>query len=108
MPFESLAQEVFAHEHPEKFGGKAVVEEFDKATKGKKLPKRTGKRNQPGPGGRSPKRDRNRSNTAARKEARRKVQDAREAANRLALESAPETIQRGTRTMQRKWLAENR
>jgi len=40
MPFESLAQEGFAHEHPEQFGGKAVVEEFDKATKGKKLPKR--------------------------------------------------------------------
>jgi hypothetical protein len=40
MPFESLAQEGYAHEHPEKFGGKAVVEEFDKATKGKKLPKR--------------------------------------------------------------------
>lgn len=40
MPFESLAQEGFAHEHPEKFGGEAVVEEFDKATKGKKLPKR--------------------------------------------------------------------
>jgi hypothetical protein len=40
MPFESLAQEGFAHEHPEKFGGQAVVEEFDKATKGKKLPKR--------------------------------------------------------------------
>lgn len=41
MPFESLAQqEGFAHEHPEKFGGKAVVEEFDKATKGLKLPKR--------------------------------------------------------------------
>lgn len=40
MPFESLAQEGFAHAHPEKFGGKAVVEEFDRATKGKKLPKR--------------------------------------------------------------------
>jgi hypothetical protein len=40
MPFESLAQEGFAHEHPEKFGGEAVVEEFDAATKGKKLPKR--------------------------------------------------------------------
>jgi hypothetical protein len=40
MPFESLAQEGFAHEHPEKFGGAAVVKEFDEATKGKKLPKR--------------------------------------------------------------------
>jgi hypothetical protein len=40
MPFESLAQEGFAHANPEKFGGKAVVEEFDKATKGLKLPKR--------------------------------------------------------------------
>jgi|HubBroStandDraft_2_1064218.scaffolds.fasta_scaffold307581_2 hypothetical protein len=40
MPFDSLAQEGFAHEHPEKFGGAAVVKEFDEATKGKKLPKR--------------------------------------------------------------------
>jgi len=40
MPFESLAQEGFAHEHPEKFGGAEVVKEFDEATKGKKLPKR--------------------------------------------------------------------
>ena len=40
MPYESLAQEGFAHEHPEKFGGAAVVKEFDQATKGKKLPKR--------------------------------------------------------------------
>lgn len=44
MPFVSLTQEGFAHEHPEKFGGKKVVEEFDAATKGKHLPKRVGKK----------------------------------------------------------------
>lgn len=40
MPFASLAQEGYAHEHPEKFGGEEVVKEFDEATKGRKLPKR--------------------------------------------------------------------
>jgi hypothetical protein len=49
MPFESLAQEGFAHEHPEKFGGKAVVKEFDQATKGKKLPKRKRPKPEPEP-----------------------------------------------------------
>ena len=34
MPFVSLAQEGWAHMHPEKFG-KKNLEEFDAATKGK-------------------------------------------------------------------------
>jgi hypothetical protein len=38
--YASVAQERFANANPEKFGGKAVVEEFNQASKGKKLPKR--------------------------------------------------------------------
>jgi hypothetical protein len=38
-PFASLAQEGFLHAHPEKLG-KAGLEEWDAATKGKKLPKK--------------------------------------------------------------------
>jgi hypothetical protein len=36
-PFASLAQEGYLHAHPEKLG-KAGLEEWDEATKGKKLP----------------------------------------------------------------------
>lgn len=38
MPFESLAQEGYMHEHPEILGKKGLAE-WDKATKGKHLPK---------------------------------------------------------------------
>jgi hypothetical protein len=38
-PFASLAQEGFLHAHPEKLG-KAGLAEWDKETKGKKLPKK--------------------------------------------------------------------
>ena len=38
MPFVSLAQEGFMHEHPEKLGKKALAE-WDAATKGMHLPK---------------------------------------------------------------------
>ena len=41
-PFASLAQEGFLHAHPEKLGP-AKLAEFDKATKGKKLPYRVKK-----------------------------------------------------------------
>jgi hypothetical protein len=41
-PFASLAQEGYLHAHPEKLG-KAKLAEFDRATKGKKLPKRVKK-----------------------------------------------------------------
>jgi hypothetical protein len=37
MPFESLAQEGWAHSHPDEFGRKNLAE-FDAATKGKHLP----------------------------------------------------------------------
>lgn len=37
MPFKSLAQEGFLHEHPEKLGKKGLAE-WDAATKGKHLP----------------------------------------------------------------------
>jgi hypothetical protein len=37
-PFASLAQEGFLHAHPEKLGEKKLAE-FDRATKGMKLPK---------------------------------------------------------------------
>lgn len=39
MPFVSLAQEGWAHEHPDKFG-RSNLKEFDAATKGKHLPER--------------------------------------------------------------------
>jgi hypothetical protein len=42
-PFASLAQEGFLHAHPEKLGAKKLAE-FDKATKGKKLPYKVNKR----------------------------------------------------------------
>lgn len=38
-PFASLAQEGYLHAHPEKLGAKKLAE-FDRATKGKKLPKK--------------------------------------------------------------------
>ena len=38
MPFLSLAQEGWAHEHPEKFG-KSNLKDWDAATKGMHLPK---------------------------------------------------------------------
>lgn len=41
-PFASLAQEGYMHAHPEKLGAKKLAE-FDKATKGMKLPKRVKK-----------------------------------------------------------------
>jgi hypothetical protein len=41
-PFASLAQEGWAHEHPEKLGAKKLAE-FDAATKGKNLPKKVKK-----------------------------------------------------------------
>ena len=37
-PFASIAQEGFMHAHPEKLG-KTALDEWDSATKGKKLPK---------------------------------------------------------------------
>ncbi len=39
MPFESLAQEGYMHEHPEILG-KTALKEWDSATKGKHLPER--------------------------------------------------------------------
>lgn len=39
MPFASLAQEGWAHTHPQQFGEKNL-KEFDAATKGKHLPER--------------------------------------------------------------------
>ena len=41
-PFASLAQEGYLHEHPEKLG-KEKLAEFDRASKGMKLPKRVKK-----------------------------------------------------------------
>jgi hypothetical protein len=41
-PFASLAQEGFLHSHPEKLGAKKLAE-FDRATKGRSLPKRVKK-----------------------------------------------------------------
>jgi len=41
-PFASLAQEGYLHAHPEKLG-KTALDEWDAATKGKKLPKRVKK-----------------------------------------------------------------
>lgn len=38
MPYKSKAQRGYFHANPEKVGGKKVVEEWDKASKGKKLP----------------------------------------------------------------------
>lgn len=38
-PFASLAQEGYLHAHPEKLGAKKLAE-FDRETKGKKLPKK--------------------------------------------------------------------
>jgi hypothetical protein len=40
MPYASQAQAGFFHTNPEKVGGAKVVKEFDRATKGKHLPKR--------------------------------------------------------------------
>jgi hypothetical protein len=40
MPFESKAQQRFAHANPEKFGGEEGLKEWDAATKSKKLPER--------------------------------------------------------------------
>ena len=54
MPFKSEAQRKFAFAKPEKFGGKKVVKEFAKASKGMKLPEKVrratnqGKRGGPG------------------------------------------------------------
>ena len=44
MPYKSLAQERWAHtpEGSKALGGPSAVAEWDAATKGKKLPKRTG------------------------------------------------------------------
>ena len=44
MPYESLAQERWAHTPAgtKALGGKAKVAEWDAATKGKKLPKKVG------------------------------------------------------------------
>jgi hypothetical protein len=44
MPYKSLKQEGYFHEHPEKVGGMKVVKEFDRATKGKHLPKKAKKK----------------------------------------------------------------
>ena len=41
MPFKSLAQEGYLHSHPEILGDS--MKEWDEATKGKSLPKRTKK-----------------------------------------------------------------
>lgn len=38
MPYKSKKQAAYFHANPEKVGGKAVVAEFDAASKGKKLP----------------------------------------------------------------------
>lgn len=45
MPYKSQAQRRWAHtkEGTKALGGKKAVEEWDKATKGKKLPKRVKK-----------------------------------------------------------------
>lgn len=43
MPFKSKAQQGYMHAHPEILG-KAGLKEWDKATKGKKLPKRVPKK----------------------------------------------------------------
>ena len=43
MPYKSQAQAGFFHTNPEKVGGAKVVKEWDKATKGKHLPKRKSK-----------------------------------------------------------------
>jgi len=40
MPYKSLKQEGFFHTNPGKVGGKAVVAEWDRATRGMHLPKR--------------------------------------------------------------------
>lgn len=40
MPYKSKAQAGYFHTNPEKVGGAKVVAEFDKASKGLKLPKR--------------------------------------------------------------------
>lgn len=42
MPFKSLAQEGYMHEHPEILG-KTAMKEWDSATKGKSLPKKVGR-----------------------------------------------------------------
>ena len=46
MPYKSKAQERWAHtkEGKKALGGEAAVEEWDKATKGKKLPERKSKK----------------------------------------------------------------
>jgi len=45
MPFKSLAQEGYMHEHPEILGKKGLAE-WDAATKGtKNMPEHVGKRN---------------------------------------------------------------
>lgn len=44
MPYKSQKQAGFFHTNPEKVGGMKVVEEWDKATKGKKLPKKAAKK----------------------------------------------------------------
>lgn len=46
MPFKSLAQEGYMHEHPEVLGKKKLAE-FDAATKGKHLPKHKAARSKP-------------------------------------------------------------
>lgn len=45
MPYKSEAQRKWAHtkEGTKALGGKKKVEEWDEATKGKKLPKKSGK-----------------------------------------------------------------
>lgn len=43
-PFASLAQARFAHANPEKFGGKAGLNEWDKDTNFSKIPKRKKKK----------------------------------------------------------------
>lgn len=43
-PFASIAQQKFLHAHPEKVGGKNALEEWDKSTDFKKLPKRAKKK----------------------------------------------------------------
>lgn len=44
MPYDSDKQRKFFHANPEKVGGKAVVKEFDKASKGKDLPESASKK----------------------------------------------------------------
>ena len=50
MPYKSLAQERFFHSKSAKKKGitPKMVEEFDKATKGRRLPKRVSKQKNPG------------------------------------------------------------